>query len=100
MNTIPMTFEEHFATEFKGTIAEFEAMGESAKTLVGFSRRAWEAAIESKKPLAYIRLYKGYDVIGMGDRWTFQDSICNEHFGSREDAIEWAVKNGYRVANL
>lgn len=95
--SVPMTFEEHFAAKFPGGVEAFLAVGGHAKTIVEFARDAWNGAIESKKPVTSVIPYKGYDAVG--ERWTFPDNICNAHFSTRAEAVEWAVDRGYRVTN-
>lgn len=95
--SIPMTFEEHFASKFTGGVEAFLAVGGNAQTIVDFARDAWNAAIESKKPTTRVIPYKGYDAVG--ERWTLNTDACNLHFTTPDEAIAWGVGRGYRVVN-
>jgi hypothetical protein len=87
--SVPVTFEEHWASANEQLLRN--------DTPESIARRAWDAAIESKKPQARVVPYKGYDVVENTERFTINSEKCNLHFGTRDEAAAWGRDNGFRM---
>lgn len=91
-----MTFEEYMVK----TYGEFwnKGMFQDDGKVIRVTEHAWNAAKEDSKPVAKIverKLYGmnevEYSIIGFGG---FESAIRS----TREQAQQWAIENGYRIA--
>lgn len=86
-----MTFEEWFEKEGKKFITPYS-----------LAMAAWDAAKEDAMPVADIfhvdYMCSGF-VINGGPYWTVRGTPATVICKTKEEAQQWAIKNGYRIKN-
>ena len=97
-----MTFEEWFSKHTRFGCLPDDRLTPIELAIKVFSLMTWNAAKEDSKPVAKIK-YVDYMCAGFalnkGPYWTVVGTAATVIKQTKEQAEQWAIENGYRVAD-